>query len=179
MIADTSTKVPGTEINFASFQDAAIEHGTVVFTAQASGIWGAYRAQNGTLEKIIAKPDLLDGKGIDQVILSNQGLSGGRLALQITFTNGTAGIYSTLVGFANQSTSSGTLLPGSLLYSSTSGFSFTFTGEVGRAYRIQYTGDLASTNWITLTNFTYTAPLPITDAGATGSSNRVYRAISP
>jgi hypothetical protein len=71
------------------------------------------------------------------------------------------------------------LVPGSLLYSSTSGFSFTFTGEVGRAYRIQYTTDPGSTNWVTLTNFTYAASTSITDAGATGSSNRVYRAISP
>jgi hypothetical protein len=179
MLVDTTTQIPGTAFNFSSFQEIAIELGTVVFTAQGPGIWGAYRIQNGTLEKIIAKPDVLDGKGIDQVILSNQGLSGGRVALQITFTNGSSGIYSTVVGYANQSPVGGTLVPGSVVYSGAAGFSFQFVGDVGRAYRIQYNTNLATTNWITLTNFTYTTPLTITDAGPLTNPGRVYRAITP
>jgi len=179
MLADTTTQMPGTAFNFGSFGDAAIELGTVVFIGQGPGILGAYRLQNGTIEKIIAKPDALDGKTVETVVLSNQGLSGGRVALQISFSNGSVGIYSAIVGYASQPNPGGTLVPGSVLYSSSSGFSFNFNGEVGRAYRIQYSTNPTAANWTTLTNFTYTAPLTVTDSGAVSSAGRVYRAISP
>jgi hypothetical protein len=179
-IADTSTQIPGSgTTSFSSFAEVAIEFGTVVFTAQGPGIYGAYRYQNGVLDKIIAKPDTLGGKTIQTVVLSNQGLSGGRVALQITFTDGSAGIYTTLVGYANQSPPGGTLVPGSLVYSAATGFRFQFIGEIARAYRIQYNTNVTSTNWLTLTNFTYFAPLMITDSSAVGTASRVYRAISP
>ena len=179
MIADTSTPIPGTNVNFSSFAEQAIEYGTVIFTAQGPGIYGAYRYQNGVLDKIIAKPDTLSGKTVATVVLGNQGLNGGRVALQITFSDGSSGIYTTIVGFANQTAPGGTLVPGTLLYSAVGGFSFQFNGEIGRAYRIQYNTNLATTNWTTLTNFTYAAPLTITDGAAAGSPSRVYRAISP
>lgn len=180
-LVDTTTPVPGGTGNFLTFQDSAIELGTVVFTTQGAGITGgaAYRLQNGTLQKIIGKPDALDGKTVDTVVLSNQGLSGGRVALQIGFSNGSAGIYTAIVGYASQPNPGGTLVPGSVIYSSANGFSFTFIGEAGRAYRIQYSTNLAAGNWTTLTNFTYSSPLTIQDAGAVSSAGRVYRAVSP
>src|SRR6185503_14988965 len=131
------------------------------------------------LEKIVAKPETLDAKTVDSVVLGTQGLSGGRVALQIQFSNGSVGIYSAIVGYANQTPSGGTLAPGSLLYSPVNGFSFTFSGQSGVAYRIQYNTNITSTNWTTLTNFTYSAPITISDPGAAGSARRVYRAITP
>ncbi len=179
-LVDTATHIPGSgTTNFSSFQSAAIELGTVVFVGQGPGIWGAYRLQNSVLEQIVAKPETLDGKTVDSVVLGTQGLSGGRAALQIQFSNGSVAIYSALVGYANQTPSGGTLVPGSLLYSSVNGFSFTFNGQAGVPYRIQYNTNLASTNWTTLTNFTYSGPITIVDPGAVGSAQRVYRAVTP
>src|SRR5204862_3443045 len=86
-LVESGSQIPGTNVNFTSIQNAAVELGTVVFIGIGSGINGAYRLQNGAFDKIIAKPDLLDGKTVDQVLLSNQGLSGGRLALHIVLSN--------------------------------------------------------------------------------------------
>jgi hypothetical protein len=179
-LVDTTTQIPGSgTTNFSSFQSAAIELDTIVFVGQGPGIWGAYRLQNGTLEKIVAKPETLDGKTVDSVVLGTQGLSGGRVAFQIQFSNGSVGIYSAIVDYANQTHSGGTLVPGSLLYSPVNGFSFTFNGQSGVPYRIQYNTNLTSTNWTTLTNFTYSAPITIVDSGAGSSARRVYRAVTP
>jgi hypothetical protein len=45
-------------------------------------------------------------------------------------------------------------------------------------YTVQWTGDLTSTNWTTLTNLTSTLPtMTVTDATAPANTNRFYRII--
>jgi hypothetical protein len=47
---------------------------------------------------------------------------------------------------------------------------------VNRNYTLQYTGNLGSPNWITLTNLTAAQPvLTVTDPGPPASTNRFYR----
>lgn len=53
-------------------------------------------------------------------------------------------------------------------------------GEVGCACRVQFSTNLALTNWTTLTNFTTAnASSLVTDAGASNSPQRFYRGVSP
>lgn len=67
-----------------------------------------------------------------------------------------------------------------LVYSPATGFSCTFSdGTVGQPYRIQTSLSLAAGSWTDFTNFTYTAPLVITDASAVAATNTFYRAITP
>ncbi|HTY85878.1 MAG TPA: CotH kinase family protein [Candidatus Acidoferrum sp.] len=58
------------------------------------------------------------------------------------------------------------------------GCALTWTAFLGLPYRLQYNSDLATTNWITLTNVTATTPvLTVIDVGAVGDTNRFYRVI--
>ena len=55
-------------------------------------------------------------------------------------------------------------------------FTLSWTALVNRNYTLQYTGDLGSTNWITLTNLTAALPvLTVTDPGPPVNTNRFYR----
>jgi hypothetical protein len=57
-------------------------------------------------------------------------------------------------------------------------FTLSWTALVNRNYTLQYTGDLAGTNWITLTNLTAGLPvLTVTDPGPPTSTNRFYRLV--
>jgi hypothetical protein len=61
---------------------------------------------------------------------------------------------------------------------STNGFVITWTALLNQNYTVQWTDDLASTNWNTLTNLTSTLPtMTVTDAGAPANTNRFYRII--
>ena len=57
-------------------------------------------------------------------------------------------------------------------------FTLSWASLVNRNYTLQYTGNLGSTNWITLTNLTSASPvLTVTDPGPPASTNRFYRLI--
>jgi hypothetical protein len=57
-----------------------------------------------------------------------------------------------------------------------SNFTLSWTALVNRNYTLQYTGNLGSPNWITLTNLTAAQPvLTVTDPGPPASTNRFYR----
>jgi hypothetical protein len=57
-------------------------------------------------------------------------------------------------------------------------FTLAWTSLVNRNYTLQYTGDLGSPNWITLTNLTAALPvLTVTDTAAPANTNRFYRLI--
>jgi hypothetical protein len=61
---------------------------------------------------------------------------------------------------------------------STNGFVITWTALINQNYTVQWTDDLATTNWITLTNLTTTLPtMTVTDASAPADTNRFYRII--
>jgi hypothetical protein len=60
----------------------------------------------------------------------------------------------------------------------TDGFVITWTALLNENYSVQWTGDLGSTNWTTLTNLTSTLPaMTVTDTSAPASTNRFYRII--
>jgi hypothetical protein len=60
----------------------------------------------------------------------------------------------------------------------TTGFVITWTSLLDQNYTVQWTGDLTSTNWTTLTNLTSTLPtMTVTDAAAPANTNRFYRII--
>jgi hypothetical protein len=60
----------------------------------------------------------------------------------------------------------------------TNGFVITWTALLNRNYTVQWSGDLGSTNWTTLTNLTSTLPtVSVTDAAAPANTNRYYRII--
>jgi trimeric autotransporter adhesin len=65
-------------------------------------------------------------------------------------------------------------------YSPVTGFSCTFLdAAVGQSYRIQTSPSLAPESWTDFTNFTYTAPIVLTDSLAGSVTNRFFRAVSP
>ncbi len=74
---------------------------------------------------------------------------------------------------------SGSSAPGFLAGSpSVSGFKLVWTALINRNYTLQYTDNLAGTNWLTLTNVTAGAPvLTTTDPGAAAGAGRFYRLI--
>ncbi len=67
-----------------------------------------------------------------------------------------------------------------LAYAPQAGFSFIFRdATIGQPYRIQRSTSAAESSWMDWLNFTYTEPMALTDGGATATSRRFYRAISP
>jgi hypothetical protein len=67
-----------------------------------------------------------------------------------------------------------------LSYSPFAGFSCMFLdATIGQSYRIQTSPSLSTGNWTDFTNFTYTAPIVITDASALSGTNKFFRAITP
>jgi hypothetical protein len=60
----------------------------------------------------------------------------------------------------------------------TNGFALTWTALVNQNYSVQWTANLTSTNWTTLTNLTVTQPVISTiDSAAPATTNRFYRII--
>jgi hypothetical protein len=59
-------------------------------------------------------------------------------------------------------------------------FQMAVTGEVGCTCRVEFSTNLFSTNWTTLTNFqTASASNIVVDVGASNSLQRFYRTVSP
>jgi hypothetical protein len=57
-------------------------------------------------------------------------------------------------------------------------FALAWTSLVNSNYTLQYTGDLGTSNWTTLTNLTAALPvLTVTDTAAPANTNRFYRLI--
>jgi hypothetical protein len=60
----------------------------------------------------------------------------------------------------------------------TNGFVIAWTALLNQNYTVQWIGDLAGTNWTTLTNLTSILPtMTVTDASAPANTNRFYRII--
>jgi hypothetical protein len=69
---------------------------------------------------------------------------------------------------------------GSVIYSPVTGFSCTFRDATpGQPYRVQASPSLAAGSWTDVTNFTYTAPIVVSDGSAGPTTNKFYRAVSP
>ena len=96
LIANRNTPMPGFPgLVFGGFSYALIDNGVVAFSAidNSGGISGVFSTHTGSLGKVLASGDLLDGRIVGDVLAGSQGLDGNSMALVVTFTNGTSGIY--------------------------------------------------------------------------------------
>ncbi len=92
MIADKNTAIPGGTGNFAGFAEPAISGGAVAFLAIGSGGQGGiYADLGGTLTKVIAIGDPLDGKTVNNLSFGRYGLDD--LAFWVSFTDESQGIF--------------------------------------------------------------------------------------
>lgn len=175
-MVSTATAIPGGTGNFTDFTEFEYDNGDLVFGGTGSSAQsGIYLLRNGTLTKILDKTTSLGGKTISAINFRNAGYANGELAFGVNFTDATRAVYYTSIGAP---VSGGTL--GAMQYSAATGASFSFSGgTVGQPYRIQYSTNLLSINWTAITNFTYTAPVIITNAAAPSSPPRFYRATTP
>jgi hypothetical protein len=86
-------------------------------------------------------------------------------------------------GYAAKASFNAPVSPGlfdNMSYSPVTGFSCTFLdASIGQSYRIQTSPSLAAGSWTDFTNFTYTAPIVITDTSALSGTNKFFRAITP
>ncbi len=94
-IADHSTAVPGHPgQHFVGFGLAAIDDGIVALTGIFAGAnRGVFSTHGGSLGKVLAWGDTLDGKVVLDTLIGTQGLDGNSLALYVEFTDGSKGIY--------------------------------------------------------------------------------------
>lgn len=92
-VADTSTPVPGGVGNFTTFYTTAtpLHGGQVVFAGiDAANHQGVYTYQAGSLQKVVAAGDVLDGHTITAVTISDYSFSGGDIAVTIAYSGGSA-----------------------------------------------------------------------------------------
>jgi hypothetical protein len=94
-LVDSTMAIPGGSGNFATFgEDLAISSQALAFTATNSAQQnGLYLRIGGTITKVAAVGDVLDGKVISAVALSSNGLDGTTVAFRASFVGGTQGIY--------------------------------------------------------------------------------------
>jgi len=108
-VADLNTVVPGGLGNFLDFGDVVIDPGVVVFEGMsddgASGTrHGIYTDQGGTVSKIVATGDTLNGKTVTSVNLGPGGFSEAGVVFAVKFSDGSEAVQvaelCTSVGFA-------------------------------------------------------------------------------
>jgi PEP-CTERM motif len=97
MIADTNTAIPGGSGDFASFGGrSSISGSNVAFLGAGSNtVPGIYADIDESLMKVISLTDMLDGKTLSSLSLSEvgQGLSGESLVFRAVFNDFSAGVF--------------------------------------------------------------------------------------
>lgn len=101
VIADQNTPIPSGQGNFTSFSDArpSLQNGKVAFRAWGFaggtpyGQQGIFIYDAGTLSKVIARGDTIDGKMADYFETTIESLSGDSVVFDVTFVDGSRGIY--------------------------------------------------------------------------------------
>jgi hypothetical protein len=120
------------------------------------------------------------GSGMDREVRALAADACGHL-----FVGGSFGLAGTTVSpFIAQANIGGGVTGGrfdSLVYSPVTGFRLVFEdATIGQSYRIQTCClSPAGTNWVDFIGFTYTGPLVITDASATATARKLFRAVTP
>ncbi|MCB1207018.1 MAG: hypothetical protein KDN18_22385 [Verrucomicrobiae bacterium] len=97
-IASTTTAAPGGGGNFTGFQVVSIANGAVAFVGSTGSGTGVYLFQEGILRKVIATGNLLDGKTVTSLFISENSLAEGSLAFRAHFADSSKGIYVAEVG---------------------------------------------------------------------------------
>ncbi len=94
VIANHNTPVPGLAGTFGGFGFVSIDEGVIAFTGLHSGaLLGVFSTHGGTLQKVLAFGDLLDGRIVEDAFIGGQALDGDSIAMKVLFTDGTQGIY--------------------------------------------------------------------------------------
>ena len=93
-VADLNTEAPGGLGTFASFGAVALDPAAVVFDATtSSGAVGLFTDFGGTLGKIVAAGDTLDGKTVSGLNFGPAGFSASQVVFAATFTDGSQSVF--------------------------------------------------------------------------------------
>lgn len=92
-IADKSTRAPDGVSNFVKYNKVSFHDGNLAFQAVSVGTTGIYSDVGGTLRKVIATGDALNGSTVSGLQMSNNALGGRWLGFQAVLANGISGIY--------------------------------------------------------------------------------------
>ena len=93
-VADTSTSIPEGSGTFESLSTVSISGSAVTFLGvDAMDRMGLYTTLGGTLKKIVAEGDTLNGRTVSQLFSSREALSGQNIAFAVNFTDGFEAIY--------------------------------------------------------------------------------------
>jgi hypothetical protein len=176
-LVTTATPIPGgTNGNFSSFNGFSYDKGVLIFVASGTnGQPGLFKLAGGTLTAMLAPGAPLDGKAVSTINLNPAGFKHNIISFLASFSDASKGVFGADLG----SGASPDAVLGFGGFSPSNGPTLTFAGEPNRAYRIQHSSTMQPGSWITVTNFTYTAPFNFLDGTAVGQSRRFYRAISP
>ena len=95
LLANHDTTAPGfPSQTFSGFGRMAIDGSIVAFSAiVGGGPTGVWSTHSGALAKVLAEGDALDGRIVAECGMGGQGLDGNSLAIGVSFTDGTRGIY--------------------------------------------------------------------------------------
>lgn len=94
LIANTETVIPGRTDTFFAFSNPTYDDGNVAFLGFGEGGFsGIYTNLGGTLTKIFAQGDVIDGKTIAGIFLGSQAIDENRITFNAIFTDGSEGIY--------------------------------------------------------------------------------------
>lgn len=175
IVIDENTTFPGI-LGSVSVSGFFIEPDGLYISANNGSQRGLYRFDNDIADLLFLNNAPLNGASVSFITPTFGSLSTNGAVIQATTSAGAVLYYAAP---ASTGPSGGQFTPGSLVYSPGGEFCFTFgNASSGNTYRIQYTLAPGSSNWVTLTNFTYTAPVTVCDPGATNQV-RIYRAVSP
>ena len=107
LIADESTPAPGGFSSFTGFGHVAIDPSHVAFegfSADSHGnpVKGIYTDFGGSLAKVIATGDSIGGSIVTDVNMGPAGFSGGQIAFQAAYGDGSQGISTAALGGGNR-----------------------------------------------------------------------------
>ncbi|MCX8156046.1 MAG: hypothetical protein N3J91_06335 [Verrucomicrobiae bacterium] len=174
-VLDETTLFPGIP-GQASLSAFVVEPSGLYLNALNGSLVGLYRYTPGGLELLYLNTAPQAGAAILSISFNRGSLSTNGLAFGATTSLGPVLYYSPP---ASTAPAGGRFLPGSLAYSPGAGFCLTFADATpGANYRLQYRTLEHDALWITLTNFTYTAPYTYCDLTATNRA-RLYRVLTP
>jgi Tol biopolymer transport system component len=109
VVADTNTIIPDGPGNFEGLFGPSLDGGHLVFLGSVSfkgfgnNFTGLYTTRTGGLARVIDVADALDGRAIESLSHSREGLSGNALAFTVYHSDGSSAIYLATWGEPNQS----------------------------------------------------------------------------
>ena len=151
----------------------------------SGGVWTMTYAFT-SLTNIGARGVAVDFSGVHPVIYATTAESTANRLVSITDTGAVSTVTTLATAGQNQIFRGVTFAPDAGLApqffsaaGGTHGFALSCTALLNRNYTVQYNGNLNTTNWLTLTNFTATIPeITVFDPAGFAGTNRFYRVVS-